>query len=272
MSLFRDSLRPPPLASDEAVRRYLIAIRAQLEPDPLFRRRLRGVVVNRFVAAREGTEQPARRVSAMGKLGRAILYATFGLVLSGTGVMAASQQAVPGDVLYALKLRIEALRLAVLPEHMHDDLIAMNIAERFGELNELIEVGRQDLAAGVISAVRDDYAALAGADLTEASAGGSLDDRLAVIGAMVDQLPASAQAAVEAVVDEAAPGVGNNGGTNNDGSNPNGSFNNGGLNNDGTKGGAAATATLRPAHSPKAAIGPEETPTSMAEPEANSAD
>ncbi|MEO6295416.1 MAG: hypothetical protein ABIP01_01290, partial [Candidatus Limnocylindria bacterium] len=111
MSLFRDSLRPPPLASDAAVRRYLELIRAELEPDPLFRRRLRGEVVNRFVAAREGLEQPARRPSAMGKLGRAVLYSSFALAMSAGGVMAASQQALPGDVLYSLKLRIEALRL-----------------------------------------------------------------------------------------------------------------------------------------------------------------
>lgn len=284
MSLFRDSLRPPPLASDAAVRRYLELIRAELEPDPLFRRRLRGTVVNRFVAAREGLVEPARRGSAMGKLGRAVLYASFTLALSVTSVMAASQQALPGDLLYPLKLRIEALRLDVLPEHLHDDLIAMNIAERLGELNQLMEAGRQDLAAPLISAIGDDYALLAGADPAgTAAAGGSLDDRLVVIEAMVDQLPASAQSAVEAVFEDAAPGLGNNGGTNNDGTNPNDSFNNGGLNNDGTNGGAAAPpppdretpaglerepATLRPAHSPRA----EFAPTPMPEPEVNTAD
>ena len=93
MSLLRDSLRPPPLASDAAVRRYIELIRAELEPDPLFRRRLRGVVVNRFMAAREGLEQPAHRPSAMGRLGRAVLYSSFALAMSAGGVMAASQQA-----------------------------------------------------------------------------------------------------------------------------------------------------------------------------------
>jgi len=264
MSLFRDSLRPPPLASDAAVRRYLELIRAELEPDPLFRRRLRGTVVNRFVAAREGLVEPARRGSAMGKLGRAVLYASFTLALSVTSVMAASQQALPGDLLYPLKLRIEALRLDILPEHLHDDLI------------------RQDLAAALISAIGDDYAALA-AEPADVAAGGSLDDRLVVIDAMVDQLPASAQSAVEAVFEDAAPVLGNNGGTNNDSTNPNGSFNNGGLNNDGTNGGAPAQpppdretpaglerepATLRPAHSPRA----EFAPTPVPEPEVNTAD
>jgi len=264
MSLFRDSLRPPPLASDAAVRRYLELIRAELEPDPLFRRRLRGTVVNRFVAAREGLVEPARRGSAMGKLGRAVLYASFTLALSVTSVMAASQQALPGDLLYPLKLRIEALRLDFLPEQLHDDLIAMNIAERLGELNHLVQAGRQDLAAALISAIGDDYAALA-AEPAAAAAGASMEDRLVVIEAMVEQLPASAQLAVEAVLEDAA-GRGNNGGANNIGVNPNGSENNGGANNEGTNGNAATPdretpagierepATLRPAHSPPASI------------------
>ncbi len=97
MSLLRDSLRPPPLASDAAVRRYIELIRAELEPDPLFRRRLRGEVVNRFVAAREGLKQPAHRPSAMGRLGRAVLYSSFALAMSAGGVMAASQQALPSS-------------------------------------------------------------------------------------------------------------------------------------------------------------------------------
>ncbi len=54
MSLFNRALRPPPIASDDAIERYLVALRSQVQPDPLFRRRLRSDVVNRFVAAREG--------------------------------------------------------------------------------------------------------------------------------------------------------------------------------------------------------------------------
>ena len=54
MSLFRTSLRPPAILSDEAIERYVEAIRHELQPDPLYRRRLRGMVLNRYVAAREG--------------------------------------------------------------------------------------------------------------------------------------------------------------------------------------------------------------------------
>ena len=60
MSLFRASMRPPPIASDAALRRYLEIVRAEIEPDPLFRRRLRGLVTNQFVAIREGTAPAAR--------------------------------------------------------------------------------------------------------------------------------------------------------------------------------------------------------------------
>jgi hypothetical protein len=51
MSLFNRALRPPPIASDDAIERYLVTLRSQVQPDPLFRRRLRSDVVNRFVAA-----------------------------------------------------------------------------------------------------------------------------------------------------------------------------------------------------------------------------
>ena len=47
MSLFRGALRPPPIASDEAVQRYLESIRSRLEPDLAFRQRLRGEMLSR---------------------------------------------------------------------------------------------------------------------------------------------------------------------------------------------------------------------------------
>ena len=95
MSLFRDSMRPPPITSDAALRRYLEIIRAEIEPDPLFRRRLRGLVVNEFVAAREGVALPARHgVRAMGRLGRACLYASVALAMTAGATMARRAKAV----------------------------------------------------------------------------------------------------------------------------------------------------------------------------------
>ena len=119
MSLFRSSLRQPAILSDEAIERYLAAIRTEIEPDPLFRRRLRGHVMNRYVAAREGQATGRGVAREMGRLGRAVLYASFALGLSVTGAMAVSQQSIPGDPLYAVKLRIETLRLH---GHRHENV------------------------------------------------------------------------------------------------------------------------------------------------------
>ena len=125
MSLSHASLTP-----DELVRRYVERVRADLEPDPLFRRRLRGIVSNQFVAAREGSAIPASRPSRMGRLGRACLYVSFALGISVGGVMAASRAAIPGDLLYPVKLQIEALRMEALPAEYRDDLAILSVAIR----------------------------------------------------------------------------------------------------------------------------------------------
>ena len=127
MSLFNRALRPRPTLSDEAVKRYLATLSAEVEPDPLFRRRLRSDAVNRFVAAREGIQHPVREGLGrrqMGRVGRACLYASFTLGVSAASVMAASQEALPGDALYPLKQRMEELRWEVVPAHLHGELAA----------------------------------------------------------------------------------------------------------------------------------------------------
>ena len=200
MSLFRGTIRPPAILSDEAVERYLAAIRAELAPDPLFRRRLRGEVMNRYVAAREGMVATPRSRS-MGKLGRAVLYASFTLALSGTSVLAASQQALPGDLLYPLKRQVETLRMEVLPAHLHHDLAAYELAERIDELARLTQLGDVPRAAALAAVVAEDYEAF----LAEADAAGDVsDDRyLTVLTALLDRLPEPAQEAIQAVIDRA---------------------------------------------------------------------
>lgn len=206
MSLFRDSLRPPPLASDEAIRRYLLAIRAELEPDPLFRRRLRGIVVNRFVAAREGVQRSGRGGSAMGKLGRACLYASVALAMSVGGVLAASRGALPGDLLYSVKLEMEQLRVAILPAHLHDDLAVARLSERINEFSLLADAGDWQHAAGLASAISDGYDELAVLGVTDFAAEGMLAQRLEVLESLVDQLPPRAEAAIKRAM-EHAPGL-----------------------------------------------------------------
>lgn len=202
MSLFQAGLRTPSPVSEDAVARYVAAIRAEIEPDPLFTRRLRGQVVNRFVAIREGSHVRVRGRRQMGSLGRAVLYASFAFAVSVTGVMAAAQEAMPGDALYPLKRQIERLRHDVLPAHLQDDLVAIELTERLEELEHLIRSGEAARADGLMVAIKADYAALAALG----PGAGVLESRTVVLDALVDRLPEPARAAVEAVIAEVGAG------------------------------------------------------------------
>lgn len=196
MSLFQRPIQPPAILSDEAIERYLAAVRAELSVDPLFRRRLRGSILNRFVAEREGRTagMPRRR---MGALGRAVLYASFALSISVSSAMAASQGAAPGDALYPLKIQIERLRLEALPEHLHDDLAAHSLGERIHELGVLAERGDWDRVAAQAAAVEDEYRHY----LDASRADGASDRYLEVLTALLERLPERAQLAIEDVLD-----------------------------------------------------------------------
>lgn len=199
MSLFRSSLRPPAVLSDEAIERYLAAIRAELEPDPLFRRRLRGHVLNRYVAAREGHASGRRVMKEMGRLGRAVLYASVVLGVSVTGAMAVSQQAIPGDALYSLKLQMETLRYEVVPERLHDDLAAHALGERIEELRRLSESGNASAAGAhgaAVDAAYDRVVALS-------PDGATLAGHLEVADALFERLPEQAQDAVRRALSDA---------------------------------------------------------------------
>ena len=200
MSLFRGTIRPPAVLSDEAIERYLTEIRAQLDPDPLFRRRLRGVVMNQYVAGREGMVAAPRR-RGMGRLGRAVLYASFTLALSATTVLAASREALPGDPLYALKRQVEDLRFQVLQADLHDDLAAYTLAERIDELARLAERGDWALVESLAIMVERDFAAFVAS--TDAGTESS-DKYLTVLNGLLDRLPDPARDAVEAVIDRAS--------------------------------------------------------------------
>lgn len=209
MSLFQRPIHPPAILSDQAVERYLAAVRADISVDPLFRRRLRGSVVNHFVAEREGKVAPQRR--RMGALGRAVLYASFALSVSVFSAMAASQGAVPGDGLYALKLQIEQLRLDALPEQLHDDLAAHSLGERIHELGILVERGDWGRVEAQALAVEGEYRHFA----ETVRANGPSDRHLVVLGALLERLPDRAQLAiadvlegVEAAAEGARPGPG----------------------------------------------------------------
>jgi hypothetical protein len=200
MSLFRGTIRPPAILSDEAIERYLVAMRAEITLDPLFRRRLRGQVMNQYVAAREGIGAAAVPRRRMGTLGRAVLYASFTLAVSATSVLAASQEALPGDLLYPLKRQVERLRVQVLPAHLQDDLAVYELAERIDELAALAERGDVARVAALAAVVEQDYLELL--EATSDVAGSS--DRLLVLAGLMERLPEPAQAALERVQERLA--------------------------------------------------------------------
>ncbi|HEX5039472.1 MAG TPA: DUF5667 domain-containing protein [Candidatus Limnocylindria bacterium] len=200
MSLFRDSMRPPPLASDAALRRYIDLVRAELEPDPLFRRRLRGLVTNRFVAVREGGAVAMTGISparAMGRLGRACLYASVALAASVGVTMAASQSALPGDPLYGVKLRIEELRVTALPAEFRDELAVYVLTERVGELSQLTAAGRTEQAEALVEVIEDQVAVVAALDLPAETESGLIAAQLDVLDTLVESLPPEAQQAIQ---------------------------------------------------------------------------
>lgn len=182
-------------AADDPLERAL-ASRGHLEPDPLFRQRLRGRVLNTYVAAREGGGGRVPR--RMGQLGRACLYASVGFAASVSSVMALSEQAIPGDLLYPLKRHIEALRLQVLPAHLHDSLAVASLIERIDEMRRLADAGDWATVAAVADELRG----------FEAPAGAVAATHLQVLDGLMAQLPEATRASVEEVIDAVAPASG----------------------------------------------------------------
>jgi hypothetical protein len=207
MSLFTNPIRPAPIASDAAVRRYLEAIRRQIEPDPLYRRRLRGQVVNRFVAQKRGMDLTSpRRPSRMGALGRACLYASFALAVSVTGVMAASDAAIPGDVLYPLKLGIEEMRLDVLPDEYDDELAVYALSERIGELSQLVEAGDVARASTLAGSIHDAYEQAVAETHDAGGLARRLERQVSWLAQVVSALPSQARASIAHAM-AGAPGL-----------------------------------------------------------------
>jgi hypothetical protein len=126
---------------------------SRLEPDPLFRRRLRGEIVNRYVATREGLLREPRQRRSMGKLGRAVLYASFMLAISVSAAGAAAQESLPGDALYGIKLQLEQIRMQIAPPSVHDDLAALALEERVWELETLAQAGAWQLLPAAVARV-----------------------------------------------------------------------------------------------------------------------
>lgn len=193
---FSAAFRSPFLAPDEAMRRQVEKLGTALDPDPFFRRRLRGDVMNRFVAAREGLNEPVDPMRPqMGRLGRACLYATFAVAASVGGAMAASRTALPGDVLYPVKLQIEWMRMQTFPEDFRDDLAVQALTERIAEFGTLVEQGEWVRANLLLPVIDDGYRQLAALEV-DAPPGDAISARMGVLEAVTERLPAVAQEAI----------------------------------------------------------------------------
>ena len=272
MSATTPPMRPGTIPAEDAVRRYVDAVRHDLEPDPLFRCRLRGTVMNRFVAEREGTawpELPSRHM--MGPLGRACLYASLATALGVSGVMAASEASMPGDVLYPLKLSIEDMRAHVAPAHLQDELATYALAERIDELGRLVESGDLARATELATSIGTTYEQLASTAANASLKDDRLEAHLARLAHVLERVPANARQSIVRAM-SFAPGLQadteDDGQRGNDGA---GSSGNGASGDDrgpqgAGSGSVAPERTEKPARTPEPSLTPEPTPTPAPQP------
>jgi hypothetical protein len=193
----------PPLGPDDETVGRLRAAVAELDPDPLFRRRLRGSLLNGYVEVREGM-RPAPPSGQMGRIGRAVLYASVVMAVGATAVGAASQEALPGDQLYGAKIAIEQLRIQLAPPRVRVQLAAASLEERLDELEQLAAHGDWGLAAASaqqVAAGLDKLAALGGAPTSAEQI--RIDQRLTVLTTVFEEAPPAAQEGLEKAI--AAP-------------------------------------------------------------------
>ena len=186
---------------DPIVRRIQDAF-TSTQVDALYRRRLRGEVVNRYVAVREGhaaaqlTARPLAHRGVMGRLGRACLYASVALAGSAAGVFAASQSALPGDVLYDMKLRIDTLRLETAPAHLRTAVAEYIVGERLDEVTVLAADGEWVRAADAAAAAGVSAQELAALITADQGAEARIQRHLAVLAGLVETAPPAARDAL----------------------------------------------------------------------------
>ncbi len=185
-------------AADEQTQLLVERAVQALEPDPLFRRRLRGEFLNRHVAAREGHLPAPHRRREMGKLGRACLYASLMVVLSVSAAGAASQDSLPGDALYGVKIQLEDVRMRLAHPSLQPQLSIHALDERVEELDGLL--GRADWHLVPAAANRVVAAALTVAELDAAAAVPSVARADAVLQRVMAAAPPSARPGLERAV------------------------------------------------------------------------
>lgn len=189
---------------DQAYAQSLERTLRRLEPDALYRRRLRGEVLNRYVATREGLVRPPQRPRGMGALGRGVLYASLAVAVATSAAGAAAAESLPGDPLYPVKLQFEEIRLQIAPPAMRADLMAMALDERLHEMEELARAGTWSQVAAVATAVAQAEERLAALQGTPGQAAANeLSEHAAVLEALVETAPAGAQEGLNQAIEAA---------------------------------------------------------------------
>jgi hypothetical protein len=254
---FRRVERDP--APDDPIVRSMLRHGTELEPDPRFARRLRGIVLSRHVATREGyVAAPGR--GSMTPIGRGVLVSSVLLAMSAGTVGAFSQSALPDDPLYAIKLRVESLRMALAPAEMQDDLLAMALEERASELTRAAAAGRWNAAEEAAWRVATTEAQLVGINGLTPRIAARVQAHLRALDQVLVHAPPSAAAIVAERLDPARAALRGRG-HGNAASPPNAGGATGGNGGGGGTGPAAspvtgagaspdATSSPRPAHSP----------------------
>lgn len=202
--------RPPrPGPRDDVTAGRLQHTIHRLEPDPLFRRRLRTSVVNYYVATREGHLRRSRATRRqMGTLGRSVLYASVVLALGVSAVGAASQGSLPGDPLYGIKLRLEEIRMQIAPASAHNALAELALSERTRELERLVAAGTWDQVPGAANRLAVAEAALLTVD-PEAADSPAASNALTVLRGVLEDAPDAARPGLQQAILSAGAEHGN---------------------------------------------------------------
>lgn len=204
MALFDRILgRAPTIAPDDPIARALQRLSQDLEPDSPFQQRLRGRALNRFVAAREGlvSDPMGTRASLrrrMTPIGRAVLVTSVVMASGAASVAAASQSALPGDVLYSVKLRIEELRIEIAPVDLRTELVVASLDARLAEIQTLAGQGEWTAVEAVAGRAVDVAATLEGMTSQVSPATEiALAHHVSVLESVVADAPTSAVAALQ---------------------------------------------------------------------------
>ena len=193
--------RPADFPTDERVASRIVQAVGQLGPDPLFRRRLRGQILNQHVAVREGllSERPSRQ---MGRLGRSVLVASLALAVTAGSVGAVSQSALPGDALYPVKRQLEELRLRVAPASLREALELGLLDERLDEVERLAAADRWSDLPAAVDAVLVARGGLGASDVT---ADAALSTHAAVLESLLSTAPPAARDGIQRALGASSP-------------------------------------------------------------------